>query len=138
MIAKIQKYLINTDEVKYVKFDEMGYNLVKYGGEKYPLVSIAFQDSEKIEVPLMLKESLHEYENFKNALLENELIKLGDIIINRKKIKYLEFRRRGFHRGRRIPTVRIRFIDKEELDVELLFTTHVEEYEKFEQKILNR
>lgn len=136
MLVKYSDFIININEIKYIRYDKYGYNLVDYGGEKYPLVSVVLTDNEILELKILSNENANEYNDFENIVFENGLLKIKNIIINPNKIKYIEHRKFGYNRRLKIPTVRIVFLDNQVLDIELTSANNIKEYNEFEKTIL--
>lgn len=68
-------------------------------------------------------------------ILKNGLLKIKNIIVNPNKIKFIEYRQCGYSRRLKIPSVRIVFLDKQVLDIELTSGNSIEEYNEFEKLI---
>lgn len=129
MLVKIKNAIININEIKYMQYDKKGYKYyVSNLASSMPLLSIYFSKSEKLEFVFKSINEVLEYSDLEYVALKNNFIKLKNITINCKKIKYIECKQADL--------VKIVFSDDEVLDIELKSTSDIQEYEKFEKTIL--
>lgn len=71
MLVKFKNMIINTLEIKYVKFEENG---CAKKNKNIPFVTVAFVDGEILDIDLNSSQDIEQYYKFEKTILKSRLI----------------------------------------------------------------